>query len=54
MFVNESGRKEQSLKWTFHTCFLPNLSSFVKVVSEKIFLEINQSEKRMAFGGHVC
>ena len=54
MFVNESGRNEQSLQRTFHTYFLPNFSSFVKVVSENFFLEINQSEKRMAFGGHVC
>jgi hypothetical protein len=45
MFVNESGRNEQSLLRTFHTCFLPNFSSFGKAVSEKIFLEINQSEK---------
>ena len=37
MFVNESGRNEQSLQRTFHTCFLPNFSSFVKVVSEQIF-----------------
>jgi hypothetical protein len=38
MFVNESGRNEQSLKRTFHTCFLPNFSSFGKAVSEeKIF-----------------
>jgi hypothetical protein len=25
-----------------------------KWFSEKIFLEINQSEKRLACGGHVC
>jgi hypothetical protein len=32
-----------------------NLVEFGKVVSEKkIFLEINQSETRIAFGGHVC
>jgi hypothetical protein len=31
------------------------LSSFNFAVSEeKIFLEINQSETRMACGGHVC
>jgi hypothetical protein len=40
---------------TFHTCFLPNFSSFGKAVSEeKIFLEINQSENGMACGGLVC
>jgi hypothetical protein len=55
MFVNGSGRNEQSLQRTFHRCFLPNFSSFGKAVSEeKIFLEINQSETRMACGGHVC
>jgi hypothetical protein len=27
---------------------------FGKAVSKKIFSEINQSEKRMACGGHVC
>ena len=55
MFVSESGRNEQSLQRTFHTCFLPNFTSFGKAVSkENIFLEINQSEKRMARGGNVC
>ena len=35
---NESGRNEQSLQRTFHTCFLPNFSSFQKaVLEEKIF-----------------
>jgi hypothetical protein len=34
--------------------FLPNFSSFGRAVSEMIFLEINQSETKMAFGGHVC
>jgi hypothetical protein len=28
--------------------------SFGKAVSEKIFLEINQSKTRMVCGGHVC
>jgi hypothetical protein len=28
MFVNESGRNEQSLWRTFHRCFLPSFSSF--------------------------
>jgi hypothetical protein len=36
-------------------CFLPSFDSFGQVVSEeKLFLEINQSETRMACGGHVC
>jgi hypothetical protein len=40
---------------TFQGCFLPSFDSFGQAVSEeKIFLEINQSETRMACGGHVC
>ena len=55
MFVNELGRNEHYLQRTFRRCFLPNFSSFGKVVSEKIaFLEINQSETRIACGSHVC
>jgi hypothetical protein len=38
MFVNGSGRNEQSLQRTFHRCFLPSFGSFGQVVSEeKIF-----------------
>jgi hypothetical protein len=38
MFVNGSGRNEQSLQRTFHKCFLPSFDSFGQVVSEeKIF-----------------
>jgi hypothetical protein len=37
MFVNESGRNEQSLQRTFHRCFLSSIGSFGKAVSEKIF-----------------
>jgi hypothetical protein len=40
---------------TLYRCFLPNFSLFGLAVSEeKIFLEINQSETRIACGGHVC
>jgi hypothetical protein len=36
-------------------CPLQSFDSFGQAVSEeKIFLEINQSETRMACGGHVC
>ena len=35
MFVNESGRNEQSLQRTFHSCFLPSFSSFGWGVSEE-------------------
>ena len=38
MFVNRSGQNEQSLKRTFHRCFLPSFGSFGQAVSEeKIF-----------------
>ena len=38
MFVNGSGRNEQSLQRTFHRCFLPSFGSFDQVVTEeKIF-----------------
>jgi hypothetical protein len=40
---------------TFQGCFLPSFDSFGKAISEEtIFLEINQSETRIACGGHVC
>ena len=55
MFVNGSELNEQTLKWTFQGCFLPSFGSFGQAVSEeKIFLEINQSETRIACGGHDC
>jgi len=54
MFVNRSGRNEQSLQRTFHICLLPSFCSFAQAVSEeKIVLEIDQSEKRIICGGHV-
>ena len=38
MFVNGSGRNQQSLQRTFHRCFLPSVGSFGQAVSEeKIF-----------------
>ena len=38
MFVNGSGRNEQSLQRTFHKCFIPSFGSFGQAVSEeKIF-----------------
>ena len=44
MFVNGSGRNEQSLQRTFHRCFPPSFDSFGQTVSEEtILLEINQS-----------
>ena len=37
MFVNGSGRNEQSLQRTCHKCFLESFCSFGQAVSEKIF-----------------
>ena len=54
MFVNGSELNEQSLQRTFQGCFLPSFDSFGQAVSEEMFLEINQSETRIACGGHVC
>ena len=55
MFVNGLGQNEQSLQRTFHRRFLPSFSSFGQAVSEiKRFLEIGQSETRIACGGQFC
>jgi hypothetical protein len=55
MFVKGSGQNVQSLERTFHRCFLPSFGSFGQaVLEEKIFLEINQSETKIACSGHVC
>jgi hypothetical protein len=35
MFVNGSGRNEQSLQRIFHRCFLPGFGSFRQAVSEE-------------------
>ena len=35
MFVNGSGRNNQSLQRTFHRCFLPSFGSFGQAVSEE-------------------
>jgi hypothetical protein len=35
-------------------CSLPSFDSFGLAVSEKIFLEINPSETKMACGAYVC
>jgi hypothetical protein len=55
IFVNGSELNEHSLWRIFQGCFLPSFGSFGQAVSEeKIFLEIDQSETRIAYGGHVC
>ena len=39
MFVNRSGRNEQSSQRTFHRCFLPSFGSFGQAVSEEKILK---------------
>jgi hypothetical protein len=47
MFVNGSGRIEQSLQRTFHRCFLPSFGPFGQVVSEeKIFKNRQITQKQ--------
>ena len=47
MFINGSGRNEQSLQRTFHRCFLTSFGSFGQAVSEeKIFYKsTNQNQE---------
>ena len=47
MFVNESGRNEQSLQRTIHICFLPSFGSFGHAVSEEkiLFKATNQKQE---------
>ena len=47
MFVNGSGRNEQSLQRTFHRCFLPSFRSFGQAVSEEknFFKSPNQKQE---------
>ena len=46
MFVNGSGRNEQSLQKTFHRCFLPSFGSFGQVVSEEKILKKSANQKQ--------
>jgi hypothetical protein len=44
MFVNGTGRNEQTLYRVFHRCFLPSFASFSQAVSEeKIFKKSSQA-----------
>jgi hypothetical protein len=55
MFANGLGGNEQSLQRTFQRCFLPSYGSFSNTVSEeKNLKKIDQSETRIACGGHIC
>jgi hypothetical protein len=54
MFVNRSGRNEHSLKRTYQGCFLTKFRFiWPNGFRGEDFLEINQSETRIACGGHV-
>ena len=46
VFVNESGRNEQSLKRTFQVYFLTNFSSFGKAVSEEKIFQKSTNQKQ--------
>jgi hypothetical protein len=46
MYVNGSGRNEQSLQRTFHRCFLPSFGSFGQVVSEEKNLNKSANQKQ--------
>jgi hypothetical protein len=47
MFVNGSGLNDQSLKRTFHRCFLPSFVHLAKRFQRRRFLEIDQPKTRM-------
>jgi hypothetical protein len=46
MFVNGSGRNEQSLQRTFHRCFLPSFGSFGQAVSKEKILKKLANQKQ--------
>jgi hypothetical protein len=46
MFVNGSGRNEQSLERTCHRCFLPGFSSFGQAVSEEKIFKKSTNQKQ--------
>jgi hypothetical protein len=54
MFVDGSEQNEQSLERTFHICFLQVSLHLAERFQRRRFLEIDQSETRIACGGHVC
>ena len=46
MFVNGSGRNEQSQQRTFHRCFLPSFGSFGQTVSEEKIFQKSANQKQ--------
>jgi hypothetical protein len=54
MFVNESGRNEQFYREpSIDACYKVS-AHLVKRFQRRRSLEIEQSETRIAYGGHVC
>jgi hypothetical protein len=55
MFINGSGQNEQSLyRGPSTDASYQVLVHLVKQFQRRRFLEIDQSEKRIACGGHIC
>jgi hypothetical protein len=48
IFVNESGQNEQTLKGTFHRCFLPSFGSFGQMVSKENILKKSANQKQVS------
>ena len=46
MFVNGSGRNEQSLQRTLHRCLLPSFGSFGQAVSEEKIFKKSANQKQ--------
>jgi hypothetical protein len=48
LFVNGLGQNEQTLKRTFHRCFLPSFGSFGQMVSEENILKKSANQKQVS------
>ena len=46
MFINGSGRNEQSLQRTYHRCFLPRFGSFGQAISEEKCFQKSTNQKQ--------
>jgi hypothetical protein len=53
-FSHSRMKGERHRRSVLSRCFLPSFGSFGQAVSEEIFLEIDQSEIRIAYDSHVC
>jgi hypothetical protein len=54
MFVNQSGQNEQFYRGPSIDAFYQASVHLAKRFPRRRFLEIDQSETRIACGGHVC